>query len=268
VEIARATLSHRNPATVAYAIQLAVEQGATVKGLAVIDWDALCPLESVPLGAGEFKRERDAAVLDRAWREFAKLLADFERCCHDAQLRCRTQLLEGDAATVLCTEAQRVDLLVVGKQHQRAAWWEPASQTLPTVLHHSPRPVLCVPVSVPRRPTLIAYDGSACAAKALQMYANSGLSKERAWHLLTVGDDFAGVAQLGLDFLSARGINATTHLIPSERVVDRILETATHIDAGLIVMGAYGHSRVREFMFGSVTKGVLRSATMPVFLYH
>ena len=49
---------------------------------------------------------------------------------------------------------------------------------------------------------------------------------------------------------------------------DILLVTAKSVGADLLVMGAYGHSRVREFIFGGVTRQILQTADMPVFMAH
>jgi nucleotide-binding universal stress UspA family protein len=46
------------------------------------------------------------------------------------------------------------------------------------------------------------------------------------------------------------------------------LSRAADLGADLIVMGAYGHSRVREMLFGGATRSVLRSMTVPVLMSH
>jgi nucleotide-binding universal stress UspA family protein len=64
-------------------------------------------------------------------------------------------------------------------------------------------------------------------------------------------------------------IVATPHAIGRSRPPARgILEQASQFGARLLVMGAYGHSTLREFFLGSVTRTVLKESTIPVFLYH
>jgi nucleotide-binding universal stress UspA family protein len=59
------------------------------------------------------------------------------------------------------------------------------------------------------------------------------------------------------------------YVVPGGRVIpDAILETAREADADLLVMGAYGHSRLRELIFGGFTRRVLQGADFPVLLFH
>ena len=47
-----------------------------------------------------------------------------------------------------------------------------------------------------------------------------------------------------------------------------MLKQLEQLDAGLLAMGAYGQSSIKEFLFGSVTRTLLGEANVPVFLYH
>jgi nucleotide-binding universal stress UspA family protein len=252
-----------------HAIQLAGETGAVLIGLGVVDRPHLCAAESVPLGAGQFKHERDEIVLKSAHERVGELLDEFQRRCDQAGVVSQSLKLEGDPAEILCIESQRVDLLVVGKKHLHVEDWEDSSHTLWSILHQAPRPVLCVPAAhVHRRTVLIAYDGSLQAARALQLFVNSGLAAKRAVHLLTVGEQPEATARRALEYLDSHKIHVQPHLEDGIHAQDHVLQLAASLNAGHIVMGAYGRPRFREFIFGSVTKAVLWKTTIPVFLYH
>jgi len=252
-----------------HAIQLAGQTGAALIGVGVVDQAHLSPPESVPLGAAEFKHHRDETVLHAAHERIEGLLTEFQRHCDEAKVSARTIKLEGVPANVLATECQRTDLLVVGKKHLREEDWEASSHTLSSILHQSPRPVLCVaPAPTEKQAVLIAYDGFPASAKSVQQVVASGLISHRAVHLLTVGDDASTIAGRALDFLASHQIQTQPHVEEGDHVADRILELAAQMNAGLIVMGAYGRERFQEFVFGSVTKRVLRMTTIPLFLTH
>jgi len=252
-----------------YAVQLAQQTHVGLIGVGIVDVAHLCPPESVPLGAGNFKRHRDDAVFSAARERIAALLSEFQQQCDKAEVRARTLKLEGTPAEVLATESQRADLLVVGKKHLPEEDWEASSHTLASILHQTPRPVLCVPsAQVDRRAVLIAYDGFPPSAKSIQHFVASGLAVDRAVHLVTVGAGGDPIAQRALEFLASHKIQAQPHIEENGHVPDRIVELAAAIDAGLIVMGAYGRQRFQEFVFGSVTKRVLRTTRIPLFLCH
>ncbi len=70
--------------------------------------------------------------------------------------------------------------------------------------------------------------------------------------------------------LSRHGINVELKRSPAGDldVKDAILSHAADVGATLIVMGGYGHSRLREFILGGVTRGILTSMTTPVLMSH
>jgi len=65
-------------------------------------------------------------------------------------------------------------------------------------------------------------------------------------------------------------LSATEHGINpgSQDTGSALLDTAVRAEAGLLVMGGYGHSRLREMVMGGVTRHVLTHATLPVFMAH
>ncbi len=69
-------------------------------------------------------------------------------------------------------------------------------------------------------------------------------------------------------FLARHGVNVTVDRLPSENhsVADVLRRHAVDTDAQMLVMGAYGHSRLRERIFGGVTRSMLESPPIPVFL--
>jgi nucleotide-binding universal stress UspA family protein len=251
------------------ALQLAKSMHASLVAMAVIDLARVCPVESVPLGASGFKTDRDAALRMAAHEKADKLLTDLQRRAIDAGIEVQTQKVESEPDGALCTEAQRVDLLVVGMKHHREEQGDASPATLQGVLRHASRPVLCVPApAADHSPALIAFDGSNPSARAVQQFVVSGLAAGREVHLLSVGDRAATIAERCEQYLASHGIAPVLHLSQELYPGDQILDLSQRIGAGVIVMGAYGHSWVRETFFGSVTNTVVLRAKVPVFLYH
>jgi len=150
------------------------------------------------------------------------------------------------------------------------AEWERGTHTLDQVLRLTPRPVLCVPVArTDGSPVLVAYDGSLPAARTLHAFAVIGLAAGRAMHVLSLGSDAQEHAQLAGDYLRGHDLAPTLHVEGySARPAQRIEEIVQQLGAGLIVMGTYGQPRLKEILFGSVTKAVLAGTQLPLFLYH
>jgi nucleotide-binding universal stress UspA family protein len=122
---------------------------------------------------------------------------------------------------------------------------------------------------------LVAWNGGREAARAI---GDALPLLERAKHLdiLAVDDDgepgvaerLAG-ARLGT-WLRAHGIAAGVerHEVRDIGVGEWLLDRAADLGSDLIVMGGYGHARMRELVLGGVTRTVLRSMTVPVFMAH
>ncbi|TCN31002.1 nucleotide-binding universal stress UspA family protein [Sinorhizobium americanum] len=88
---------------------------------------------------------------------------------------------------------------------------------------------------------------------------------------LGLGSEFAGRIEPELAaaaYLARHGINVTVDRLPSagRRVEDILNQHALDMAADLIVMGAYGHSRIRERVFGGVTKAMIDVPTVPVLM--
>jgi nucleotide-binding universal stress UspA family protein len=66
------------------------------------------------------------------------------------------------------------------------------------------------------------------------------------------------------------GLNVTPHVIPADEapVPLAVMAAARHANADLFVMGGYGHSRLRELIFGGFTEQVLKGTDLPVLMMH
>ena len=90
--------------------------------------------------------------------------------------------------------------------------------------------------------------------------------------VVTVHAPATGVGAAGdfLGYLSRHDVNAKGHheVAPDTRIGEALVEAAEHHEADLIVMGAYGHSRLREVAFGGATRHVLGHTAIPVLMSH
>ena len=112
-------------------------------------------------------------------------------------------------------------------------------------------------------------DGSAPANRALTIAA--GLTEDLGLTLAVVtvsSDNVAGRNLLAEaeSFFTPHGIEAST-ILERGTPSDAILTAVEREGSDLLIMGAYGHSRVRELLLGSTTDAILRRAKVPVLLY-
>ncbi|EMC9804150.1 universal stress protein [Acinetobacter baumannii] len=132
---------------------------------------------------------------------------------------------------------------------------------------HKPVLITSAPFSPPKS-FLIAFDGSQTARKCVEHIASSPLLKGLAVHLVYVGNpnsEMQNQLSWAKEQLESQGFNITSNTLDGE--VDKaIINYAEQHQIDLIVVGAYGHSKIRQFFIGSTTTKVITSANKPVLL--
>ncbi len=122
------------------------------------------------------------------------------------------------------------------------------------------------------RTIAIAWDGGRAAARAVRD-ALPILRQAGDVTILSISDDkpIDGASVEALrDFLVAHGVPAVSVSIErgQQPVGDALQDAALDCGAGLLVMGGYGHSRLRQFALGGATRSVLGGAALPILLSH
>lgn len=183
------------------------------------------------------------------------------------------QHFDGDPASCLVRAAPLQDLIILSIPVRRMEPYDPIP-TVGDVAINARSPVLAVPKD---RTTInfggtsvVAWNGSPECAHALR-FAVPMLQKAAAVHIIVVGEDGrAFPATDASSYLARYDIRATLHEIAREGrpVVDAILSAASGLDADYLVMGAYGHSRLREYVLGGVTRTALLESRIPLLLAH
>ena len=180
---------------------------------------------------------------------------------------------EGDLVASLAASAALSDLAVVGIAPPRKDKFDANPMFAGDLALAARVPVLALPEDGPRfdldGPAIIAWNGSAEAAAALRQAI--ALLQGRAITLLRIDEaegQFADMA--ALSYLSRHGIAADsrTEARGVETVEEAIERIAAEMGAALVVMGAFGHSRFRQTLFGGVTRYMLASARVPLLLSH
>jgi len=134
-------------------------------------------------------------------------------------------------------------------------------------------PVLAIPKDVPLLrfdvPMMVAWDGGHEGARAMRA-AVPLLRMASAVHLVAVKNDdepFAGLE--AASYLSRHDIHAEVHEIKREGPAASVIETtARDLGIGLIVMGLFGKSRLREMVLGGVSRAMLDHSKIPLLLAH
>ena len=211
-------------------------------------------------------------------RKAAKAAAErFEQSARGASLSMESRVLGANlegAADIFGRLARRYDLSIVRQT-------DPKGQTeehiIEAALFGSGRPVLIVPYiqkqGLKLDRVLLCWDGSRSAARA---FADALPLLERSNNI-----DVITIATNGGNQGEISGADIAHHLArhrlkvelkrlvaPDPDVASTILSHAADTSADLIVMGGYGHSRLREFILGGATRGMLTSMTVPTFMSH
>ena len=258
------------------AISVAARHGAHLVGLAPTGLpDALATLSSaVPDGvefialSARFLRERaEAAVADFVERARAAGVASYE-----------ARVVVDEPVDAIVRLGRCSDLLVIGQTDRRAspdgvAWDFPQQTVL-----HAGCPLLVVPFAgrsdaVGER-VLVAWKGTREAVRAVRDALPVLRAAERVV-LIEVADaapptDAGRVALLEVQgWLSRHGVESEVRLESGGgEAGDVLLSRAADHGSDLIVMGAYGHSRVREWVLGGVTRHLLNHMTVPTLMSH
>lgn len=176
----------------------------------------------------------------------------------------------GDLAETLGELEQDIRLLVIGlhRTHSHHPGM-PIGSHVENVIRTMHRPVLVIPNEFRQpRSLMLAFDGSDTTRKGVGMLASSPLFRGLPCHLVMVGADSneqRRSLEQGRADLEQAGFEVEARLLDGEP------EPALHAyqkeqDIDLLVMGAYGHSRIRQFLVGSTTRNMLNNTTSPVLL--
>ncbi len=149
-----------------------------------------------------------------------------------------------------------------------------ATMMLEAVLMGSGRPVLIAPAAAPAsvgRKVAVCWNGTAEASRAVAL-AMGVLAIADEVHVLSAdtGKTKSGTAAGLVEMLAWHGVRAVPRPVQvrGEAVGAALLRTAGEAGCDLLVMGGYGHSRLREMILGGVTRHVLNHATLPVLMAH
>jgi len=266
------TTGIEDDATIDYAISLATTFEAHLAGAAFAE-DAIPPAmlagEVPPAWIEEMRKEAQ----DAAQAAVTKFEAAAKRAAISAQAGWLPASLAGPGE-LFGRMARRFDLSVVRQAEPGAG--ATASLLIEAALFETGRPVLVVPYiqkgGVKLERVMLCWDGSRSAARAaadampflkrattveVAMVSERGKSDE------TPGADIA-------QHLARHGVTVEVKQIvaPDAKTADVLLSHAADTSADFLVLGGYGHSRLREFVLGGVTRSILGTMTAPTLMSH
>jgi nucleotide-binding universal stress UspA family protein len=266
-------VGNRPTAAADYAISIAEAFGAHISGIAFAYEPVVAPtvMGGIPADWIEAQRGESAKDANAA-------IARFEAATQRSGLSAEHRILPatvGSAADFFGRIARRFDLSVVGQTEPDRPG--PEELIAESTLFESGRPVVVVPYiqkqGLKLDRVLVCWDGGRTAARAIAdslpflvrataidvIIVASGRSKSDEIPGADIGHH---LARHGLKVEVKRIVAADTD------VPNTILSYAADSSADFLVMGGYGHSRLREFVLGGATRGILASMTLPVLMAH
>ena len=195
-----------------------------------------------------------------------------DRCRSEAEtvgIKAATVLREGLPSGVLAEETRSGDLLVIGQKGEHAHIERAiVGSTTEDVVRSSPRPVLVCPMPFhsPKR-MLFPYDGSPGAEKALQFCVNALGNIWEEMVVLTIREEleesFPVASELG--YLNGHGIPYRL-LTETGKPVDLISRIAKREGVDMILIGAHGRHKMRDYLLGPTASHLIRRSELPVLV--
>jgi nucleotide-binding universal stress UspA family protein len=256
-----------------YAVSVADAFGAHVAGTAFA-YEPVIPGTVM----GGVPAELIEASLAESRKAAGDAIARFDQAAGRAGVSFESRVLDATlvgAADLFGRIARRFDLSVVAQAEPDKAAGE--DLIIEAALFQSGRPVIVVPyiqrTGLVLERVLVCWDGGRTAARAIGD-AIPFLTRANAVDVVIVatepgkGDEISG-ADMGRH-LARHGLKVEVKRIvaPDIDVANAILSYAADSSADFMVMGGYGHSRLREFILGGATRRILQSMTVPVLMSH
>jgi nucleotide-binding universal stress UspA family protein len=223
-----------------------------------------------------------AALIESQRRDNEKAAADtigrFENAARLQSVSSESRVMRAsfaDASNLFGQMARRFDLCVVGQAEPDKI--APEEVIIEAALFESGRPVIAIPY-IQREPLkldriMVCWDGSRSASRAIGDAMPLLRRAKRVDVVVVTNGGIKSDEVPGADIaqhLARHDLNVEVERIGSGAVdvANTLLPYAADLPIDLIVMGAYGHSRLREFVLGGATRGMLSSMTVPVLMSH
>lgn len=263
-----------NPKSVIdYAVSIAETFNAHVEGMAFVYQPIITSMAygAIPADVVAWQRQEGE-------RQASAAFETFTQAAKNAGVSFGTQSFQavpGTAGDIFGEVARRYDLTIVGQPDPEKPNFDDVG--VEGALFGSGRPMIVVPYihqgPVKLERIAVCWDGSRAAARAIGD-AMPILKKAKAVDIIMVtkerakSDDMPG-ADLATH-LARHGLPVELRRLSAGNmdVFYSILSYVADAGTDLIVMGGYGHSRLREIVLGGVTRGILKSLTLPALMSH
>ena len=261
-----------------YGIYIARKLGASLIGLYVLDVNLIQGpmLTDISGSVGMPPYDGFFDAIETSLNEKADcILRDFQERCKKSGIKAEVKKTIGKISPIIIEEAQGADLILMAKKGEHFHLKEGGllGSVAEAVVRNSGKPVLVTPENFVEIESMgLAYDGSDSASKALKLSLE--LSDQAVWPLtaviITSDEKKAAALSTQIEDMNQKESVAPTSdceiIILSGKEQDEIIKFIREGAVELMVMGAYGHNRLRELLLGSTTSHVIRKSPIPVLL--
>lgn len=268
--------SSRSDIAVEFGIYTALKLNAVISGLHVLDVHLLQGpmLTDISGAVGMPPIDGFFDAIETSLNEKADfIIKNFLERCRKAGLESEIKKIIGKVDELIIEEAQNADFILMAKKGEHFHLKEGGllGSVAQSIVRHSGKPVMITSDKFREIESMgIAYDGSPSAKKALAF--SLALSKQAVWPLtgIIITSDQEKAARLSAQIEET----ALTHETDCEVIIlsgkegEKILEFIKEEAVELIVMGAYGHNRLREMLLGSTTSHIIQKSPIPILLTH
>jgi nucleotide-binding universal stress UspA family protein len=261
-----------------YGIYIARKLDASLIGLYVLDVNLIQGpmLTDISGSVGMPPYDGFFDAIETALNEKADcILKDFQERCQKSGVNVEVKKTIGRISPIIIEEAQNADLILMAKKGEHFHLKEGGllGSVAEAVVRDSGKPVLVTPENfVEIESMALAYDGSDSALKALELSLE--LSKRAVWPITVViiTSDAKKADTLSAQIEEMNEKDSSAPMADCETIIlsgkdqDEIIKFIKEGSVELMVMGAYGHNRLRELFLGSTTSHVIRKSPIPVLL--
>lgn len=224
--------------------------------------DLLEELTEIDEARGKLEQRKGHLMLNHATEELAKKGFKKVESIH----------LRGSFVETITDLEEKADLIILGKYGEHADN-EPSflGSHLESVARSIHKPLLIATKNFqPIKRFLIAFDGSKTALKALDQITESKLLKGLECHLVKVceiSDEATKILEEAEAKLKEAGFEVKASIQQGKTAEDTISDYIQDNDISLLAIGAYGHSKIRSLILGSVTTALIHKSKVPVLLF-
>lgn len=257
-----------------YGIELTKKLDAQLKGLCVLD---------IKIIQGPLFNDISGFIDLSPYQEFTPLIESglnerAESILHTFQERCEREGIQPELKKVtglvdesIIEEGKKADLIILAQrgEHYPLTGVGLLGSTSEAVVRKAGKPVIVTPIQYKKMERMgLAYDESKPCEKALQLAIEFCAKTQWPLSVLHITDDTVSVEKIRQQLASSLGPYNIEHdlVVREGKEEQEILQFIDDRSVDLLVMGAYGHSRLRELILGSTTSYVIRKSTIPVLL--